>query len=305
MTWEYQHLKRQLGLPGDPLLDLFERFCERAHAALDTMEWSWKFSGPQVLADRVFWLGAGGHREATSRHLLWLADALGLRADGHPGGFEAWAELVRHGTERALVAYAGPNPATGRAPVIKIYLTLDPGRVADRPALARPPGGLADVLTGGPIDGLTDSLTGGLVVPASTGVLRCQTFELGGGEASRIYLLVSESDHDDPATAALMTALVGPRGAALARLHPRAGVAFKADGTDMLGLALRATGADGPHAAQVLSPVLVPLLAAAHRHDALYERLDRVTWVTVPLDEQSLRLPRELREMNVYVRLHR
>jgi len=287
VTWEYQHLKRQLGLPGDPLLDLFERFCERAHAALDTMEWSWKFSGPQVLADRVFWLGAGGHREVTSRHLLWLADALGLRAEGHPGGFEAWKELVRHGTERALVAYAGPNPATGRAPVIKIYLTLDPRWVIDRPALARLPGGLVD----------------GLAVPASTGVLRCQTFEFGGGEASRIYLLVSESCNDDPATAALMTALAGPRGAALARLQPRAGVAFKADGTDMLGLALRATGADGPHPAQVLSPVRVPLLAAATRHDALYERLDRVTWVTVPLDEESLRLPRELREMNVYVRL--
>ncbi|HEY0135152.1 MAG TPA: hypothetical protein VGB85_13785 [Nannocystis sp.] len=287
MTWEYHLLKRQLGLVDDPLLHLFERFCERAYAAMDTMEWSWKFSGSQVLANRVFWLGAGGHREATGRHLLWLTDALGLRAEGHPGGLAAWRELVGHGIERALVAYAGPNLATGRGPVVKFYLTLDPRRVAEQPELARPPGALVDDLS----------------IPAATGVLRCHTVELGGAEASRMYYLFTGADHDDPATAALITRLAGPRGAELARLHPRSGVAFKADGTDMLGLALRATGAEGPHPAQILSPVLVPLLAAAGRSEALYERLDRVTWVTVPLDEDSLRLPRVLREMNVYVRL--
>ena len=67
MIDEYEELKRTLQLPEDVVLSRFEAFCDSAATALGAMEWSWKFIGWTELANRVFWLGAPGHRALTGR----------------------------------------------------------------------------------------------------------------------------------------------------------------------------------------------------------------------------------------------
>jgi len=251
------------------------------------MEWSWKFQGGQALANRVFWLGAGGCREETARHLDWLVAELGL-APAALAGSEGWRELLHARMERALVSYAGPNPRTARAAAIKIYLTLEDCGEALYRGLIRPlyPDLPADCPPGG-------------VRP-----LVCYAAYETGKVASRAYFLYHAAEFANPAVADYFTALAGRRAVEVARMHPSAGFAFKGDTTNMLGLSLRPTGiACGDHDAWWSSPALDPLLYAAGSHPALRERLHSVSWVTVPLTEEALRFPFVMPEMNVYVRL--
>src|SRR5262249_50721559 len=106
-------------------LTLFEIFCERAYDAMGAMEWSWKFERRRCVANRVLWLGAPGRREATSRNLRWLAGGLSLVPTDVPGGLDGWLDLLNHHTDRAIVAYAGPDTERDRPGAIKLYLTLD------------------------------------------------------------------------------------------------------------------------------------------------------------------------------------
>ncbi len=62
MLADYRRLKEATGLASDPMLRLFERYCDRAAGAMDTMEWSWKFAGWEAVGNRVFWLGSGHRR---------------------------------------------------------------------------------------------------------------------------------------------------------------------------------------------------------------------------------------------------
>src|SRR3954464_12624162 len=121
---EYRRLKSEVGLIDDPVLGLLERYCARARGALDSMEWSWKFEREQALANRVFWLGAGGCRDESADHLNWLIGELGVTSASLAGARE-WDEILQVHLERLLVSYAGASPRTGRAAAIKIYLTLD------------------------------------------------------------------------------------------------------------------------------------------------------------------------------------
>ena len=283
----YRQLKSELGLPDDPVLGLFERYCARARGALDSMEWSWKLQGEQALANRVFWLGAGGRRMETGGHLDWLIGELGI-APASLAGASEWDEILRLHMERALVSYAGPNPATGRPAAIKIYLTLEGCDDAAYRRLIRPL-----------YRDLPEECPPGNMRP-----LICYAAYDDGGVASRAYFLYRAEEFANPAVAEYFTRLAGPRAVELARMHPSAGFAFKGDTTNMLGLSLRPTGIDcADHPAWWSSPVLNPLLYAAGRNPALSKRLHHVSWVTAPLTGEALRFPFSMPEMNVYVRL--
>lgn len=286
MSWEYRFLKHQLEIPCDALLTLFESFCERAHDSMDSMEWSWKFHGGRALANRVFWLGAPSHRASTSEHVRWLAGELALNPADLPGGLQAWFSLVEHHTERALVSYAGPSPEGDRSAAIKIYLTLDRIAVSSRLLQAVIPKLACDL----PLEAAT--------------VLLCYAAYECGDAASRIYLIYGQESFQEVALCEWMRSVAGDRALELARSHVRAGLAFKNDTTNMLGLGFRPSGVEmADHPCWWNSAALVPLFCAAGSRPLLRARLRRVTWITLPLSREALALPLTMPEMNVYVRL--
>jgi hypothetical protein len=251
------------------------------------MEWSWKLQGEEILANRVFWLGAGGCRAETAHGLDWLIAELGLKPSRLAGEAQ-WREILESHMDRALVSYAGPNPRTQRPAAIKIYLTLE---------------GCDDAL----YSGLIRPLYADLPEQAPPGEVRpliCYSAYDDGDVASRAYFLYNAEDFENPAVAEYFTRLAGRRAVEVARAHPSAGFAFKGDTTNMLGLSLRPTGLDSSgHPSLWSSPALGPLLHAGGRDPLLREWLHRVSWVTVPLTDESLRFPYLMPEMNVYVRL--
>ncbi len=287
MSWEYRFLKRELAIPADPLLGMFEDFCERAYDAMASMEWSWKLQGEDSLANRVFWLGSPDRREQTSDHLQWLARELAFEPVDLPGGLAAWHDLLDNHTDRALVSYAGPNPVSGRPAAIKMYLTLD----------------LDDAATASLLRAVMPKLTSDPPLEKATVLLCYAAYEVGGSR-SRIYLIYPQEAFEDAAVAGWLAALVGPHALQLARTHPRAGIALKSDTTDMLGLGLRPSEAAlTDHPSWSNSPALNPLFYAAGCQPLLRDRLHRVSWITVPLDAEALSFPMIMPEMNVYVRL--
>lgn len=280
---EYHELKSATALAPDPLLALFERYCARADEAFDAMEWSWKFTPGATLANRVFWLGQGRRAGVTQRSLHWLAAELGCTDALERRG---WTTALDAHTARALVAYAGPA-GSPRGAVIKIYLALKRCtpevyarcvRPASRRLPASPP-------------------------PDCGVVLLSHTIDAAGGIAPRAYVLFNGADVRRPDVTAYLKATAGPRVAAIAGDYPRAGIGVKRDATDMVGLGLRPTGSRGTTMASLMTPVMVPLVHAAARTPLLAARLNRVTWVTLPLNRHGLALPRVPREMNVYVHL--
>ncbi|QRN96532.1 hypothetical protein JRI60_47310 [Archangium violaceum] len=289
MSWEYHALKRRLGLGTEPLLGLFEEFCLDAFAAMRDMEWSCKVCPDVVLTDRFFWLGAPTDSALYAPGLRLLLDALRFEPTGLPGGRARFEALVAEETERLLVAYAGPDPRSGRAAQLKVYLTLKDCSAARYHELLRP------VLPALPAEPPPEEAT----------LLFCYALEAGGSARPRLYVQFREEAYQKPRIARYMEERVGTRGLALARGHRASGVALKEGATEMLGLGLRPTGAEGPHPCQVISPVALPLLEAARRVPLLAERLDRVSWVTLANDEDSLRCQTHQREMNVYVKLLR
>lgn len=283
MLADYRRLKAATELAGDPVLSLFERYCARASDAMDTMEWSWKFSGWDTSDNRVFWLGSSRHPDVTRRALAWLAAELGLPRDEAD---RDWLALVDTRMDRALVAYSGPNPFSGRPAIIKIYLTLDRCTPSIYQRLVRP---AAPQFPGG--------------APSAGAFLLCRTVEAGKPCSARVYALFHQHDLRRPTVARFLRRTIGVRGLAAAVDYPRVGVGVKADGTNMLGIGLQPTGRRRLDLAHVMTPVMVPLVNAAVRTPLLSERLADVTWVTVPLDQRSLSFPSTLREMNVYVQL--
>jgi hypothetical protein len=249
------------------------------------MEWSWKFEEEHALANRVFWLGAGGQRQETRCHLDWLISQMDLSPAAITGG--AWDEILDVHMERALVSYAGANPRTNRASAIKIYLTLEH---CDESLYQR----------------LIRSLYHDLPAHCPPGDVRpliCYAAYAGGSVASRAYFLYHAEAFDDPAVAEYFTRLAGPQAVEVARIHPSAGFAFKGDTTNMLGLSLRPTGIDGEdHPSRWSSPALAPLLYGAGKNPVLGKYIHQVSWITVPLTENALRFPYVMPEMNVYVR---
>ena len=273
MLTEYRTLKRLHRLPADPLLTLFERYCDRAAPAFGAMEWSWKIMPDAVLANRIYWLGASDERAVTAKAITWLLSVLGT-APSAVGDFD-----------RVLVAYAGPNPVTARGAVIKIYWTLNR---ADRPAYDRLVRPEWPALPNAPIDHGT--------------ILHSRTIELDGSSKERVYFMFDRDDYRRRSIASFFRTVAGAEALKVARMYPRSGLCLKRDGTDMLGIGLRPTGRRRMDPEFLMTPVMIPLVHAAVRLPHLEERLNRVTWVTVPLDEVSL--PRCPREMNVYVHLH-
>lgn len=284
MLADYRRLKAATGLVATPELNLFERYCRRAASAMDAMEWSWKFSGWTSSANRVFWLGASRHRDVTRRSLRWLAAELGLT---HDDADREWLALTDTHMDRALVAYSGPNPFTGRAAVIKIYLTLNRCTPSIYRRLVKPAAPHLPAET-----------------PGAGAILLCRTMDADRTASSaRVYALFNQQDLKRPRVARFLTHTIGARGLAAASMYPRSGIGLKADGTDMLGIGLRPTGRRQLDQAHLFTPVMVPLVNAAVRTPALAERLHDVTWVTIPLDRTSLGFPRKMREMNVYAQL--
>jgi hypothetical protein len=288
MSSEYRHLKQALKLPPDRMLMLFESFCERSHALMDSMEWSWKFRGKQAQSNRCFWLGKGGYAEATSRQIRSLAGKLGLLPEDLPGGLKTWHYLLDQHTDRALVGYSGPG-LDGRPPAcLKIYLTLGwsarrfysqivPHRHPDVPAEVPP--------------------------PRTRLVLVYSAYE-SGEVSSRTYFFWLNGTLSTVGVARYLRSLIGDRAFSVARMHPSVGIGFKNDTTNMLGLSFRPTGLALPdHSSWWQSPALDPLLYAAGSTPLLRERLAQVTWMTVPPGVVGPEFPYVLPEMNVYVRL--
>jgi hypothetical protein len=284
MLADYRRLKAATGLVATPELSLFERYCRRAAPAMDAMEWSWKFSGWTSVANRVFWLGSSRHRDVTRRALRWLATEMDLARDEAD---RDWLALTDTHMDRALVAYSGPNPFTGRAAVIKIYLTLNRCTPSLYRRIVRP---AAPHLPPEP--------------PGAGAILLCRTMDADRDTSSaRVYALFNQRDLRRPRVASFLTRTIGARGLAAASMYPRSGIGLKADGTDMLGIGLRPTGRRQLNPAHLLTPVMVPLVNAAVRTPVLSERINDVTWVTIPIDRTSLGFPRKMREMNVYAQL--
>jgi hypothetical protein len=134
-------------------------------------------------------------------------------------------------------------------------------------------------------------------------VLLCHTVDAEGSSASRVYVLFNREDYDEPSVSRFLATAAGTRALDVARMYPRAGIGLKRDGTDMLGIGLRPTGRRRIDPACLMTPVMIPLVNAGVRIPELAERLHRVSWVTIPLDDDSLECPRVMREMNVYVTL--
>src|SRR6266540_4105366 len=107
MRPEYRFLKHEYGISGDPMLNLFERFCDQSQGIMDAMEWSWKFLGTKVRTNRALWLGKPDQREETGRRLRRLAAELSFAPKDLPGGLRSWYRLLENHTDRALVGYAG------------------------------------------------------------------------------------------------------------------------------------------------------------------------------------------------------
>lgn len=288
MSWEYRLLKRQLGIPQEPMLDLFERFCERAYDAMAAMEWSWKFAGQAIQSNRAFWLGAGGRRAETGRHFRWLAHELGFLAPDLPDGLSTWHRLLDTNTDRVLLGYSGDNPAGNQPACLKLYLTLESCPEDIYSELIRPLH--AKLLPGTP--------------PESARVILAHSINAQGISFSRAYLFCFQEACEDPIVRDYMSHLLGERALDVAMHHPSFGVALKNDTVDMIGFSFRPTGLDlQDHPSWRHSPVLTPLLHAAGRVPALRERLHRVSWVTVPLGIATSAFPFVLPEMNVYVKL--
>ena len=283
MIADYRHLKAATALPPDPLLRVFERYCARAAAAMDAMEWSWKFSGWEGIGNRVFWLGSSRRFDVTRRAVHWLASELGLPRDDDD---REWLDLLEHDTDRCLVSYAGPNRFTGRASVIKVYLTLSRCTASMYRRLVRP---------------AAPQLPEQACTAATT--LLCRTIEASGPCSARVYLLFHDHQARTAAVARVLRRLLGTHGAAAVAGYPRIGVGIKADGTHMVGIGLRPTGRRALDPSFATSPVMMPLVNAAVRMPLLAERLNDVTWVTLPIDARSLQFPRRVSEMNVYVQL--
>src|SRR5437588_4190814 len=206
---DYHQLKLELGLPGDPVLGLFERYCARAQDAFDSMEWSWKFHDGTALANRVFWLGAGGCRSRTLAHLDWLLAELGLTPAGL-GADAGWQELLQNHLERALVSYAGGNPGHRRPAAIKIYLTLD---------------GCSESVYSRSIRPLYPDLPA-QPPPGDVTPLICYAAYHDGEVASRAYFLYHAGEFDKPSVAEYFGRLASPRAVEVARAHPSTGFAF-------------------------------------------------------------------------------
>jgi hypothetical protein len=287
MSWEYWFLKNEHGLTTDPLLHLFETFCQRAYGVMDAMEWSWKFQGRRCLANRMFWLGSPGLKDLTSKHLKWLARELSFEPLDLQSGPLAWQQLLDIHTERAAVAYAGSDPNQGRGPVIKLYLTLDHFSAIDLEMLRSVIPKLPDNTP------LRDAT-----------VILCYVVCENGNSSSRIYVMYNGRSFESTPVCDWLNGLAGERAVSLAKSHIRTGVAFKNDRTDMLGLAFRPTGSNlDDHPSWWDSPVLDPLFYAAGSQPLLRARLRRVSWVTVPLSRAALEFPLEMDELNVYVKL--
>jgi hypothetical protein len=246
------------------------------------MEWSWKFRGWTAVGNRVFWLGGSRRRMITRESLVWLLQHLGQNA----GPADDWCALLDRRLDRALVAYSGPDPFTGRSAAIKVYLTLDRCTPSLYRRHVRP---LAAGLPERP--------------PRAGTVLLCRTIDARGMSGARAYALFNDTDLRRRTVWRFLEATIGRRGLAAAVGYPRVGVGLKTDGTDMLGIGLRPTERRRLTVAQLWRPVMLPLVNAAVRTPLLAERLNEVTWVTVPLDARSLSFPRQLDEMNVYVQL--
>jgi len=285
MPREYEQLKRTSDVLDDPLLTVFERYCEEAATATDALEWSWKLVGWQALSNRVYWLGAGGRTEVTARALEWLASELAFGGGDLDGGLAAWRAIVRGGLDRALVAYAGANPLTNQPAAIKMYLVLDGCDPATYRRFVRP---------------VSPSLPEQPPPPAAV-VLLCHRVAADGRTAARVYVLFNREDYERPDIAAYVSSAAGSRALEVARQYPRSGFALKRDTTDMLGIGLRPTGRRTLDPECLCTPVMIPLANAAARVPELHARLHRVSWVTIPLDDESLAFPRRLREMNIYV----
>ncbi len=282
-------LKSEMVPASDPMLRLFESFCERAQEAQHAMEWSWKFVGSTIQSNRAFWLGAGERRRATSTHIKWLAGELGFEAKGLPGGLAAWHNILDERTQRVLVGYSGAGAASGRRACIKIYLTLDELDNGAYQEFVRP---------------LYEHLPPDTPVEKGRYLMAHSIYEDGGAFA-RVYLICMQEELQNAKTADFLRKAIGERGLEVARQHPSAGIALKCDTTDMLGLSLRPTGISvADHPSWWNSPVLTPLLYGAGHLPALRERLHRVSWVTVPITAEALAFPFVMPEMNVYVRLN-
>jgi len=288
MSWEYRFLKRELALPADPTLDLFERFSERAYGLMDAMEWSWSFKSGRCRHNRVFWLGAPGHAGATACHLKWLGRELRFEPAGLDGGLPTWHELLDCHTERAAVAYAGADPPENRPAALKLYLTLRPQSAS----VAQP---------------LLFSLMPRLpheTPLASATIVLCYAVYATGEARSRVYLMYNQQDFDAPEVSRWLAAAAGERALALSRSHVRSGISFKNDTTDMLGLGFRPSDTSlRDHPCWWNSPALDPIFEAAGSRPLLRQRLDRLSWVTVALSPEALALPMSIPEMNVYVKL--
>jgi hypothetical protein len=288
MCWEYSYLKRELGLPADPALDLFERFCERAYGVMDAMEWSWSFRAGTCRHNRVYWLGAPGRAALTSLHMKWLAGAWGLEPADLEGGMAAWLELLDRYTERAAVAYAGADAEQGRAAALKLYLTVQPE---------------ANPVVGPRLWALMPRLPRDTPLEGTTMVL-CYAVYADRAARARVYLMNDQQDFYQPRVAQWLARAAGERALALAQAHVRAGISFKKDTTDTLGLAFRPSSCPlAEHPCWWNSPALDPVFQEAGNRPLLRERLRRLSWITVPITGEALAFPLSMPEMSVYVKL--
>ncbi len=281
---EYHELRHRIAPVADEALRHFEAFCQAARSAAGEMEWSWKLTPEHVVANRAFWLGRGGRRAQTAAAVEQLLTALHSRVDSR-GGLPRTLELLRRHTQRALVAWSGPDPLHGRGPVLKLYLTLDP----------LPPERLAPVLA----DWVPASP---LVPPPQTaGVLLALTLFLDGRTAPRVYVMLDRAELASPATRAWLAPHISPATLPILRRYRRFGIGWKSDTTDMVGLAPAATGAT--ERVPLFHYEEFGMLArAAERAPELLPRLDRLSWYTLPIEEAAPP-PLEPSELNLYVRL--
>ncbi|HYO59947.1 hypothetical protein [Archangium sp.] len=288
MGWEYRHLKQRLEIQDTPPLELFEAFCEAAFADMEDMEWSCKLVRGRLQTDRFYWLGRPAPSPTLAKHVRRLLGAMGFEPTGLPGGMKTWNALLERDSLRTLVGYAGPEPATGRPALLKVHLTLYPHSTAElHSRLLRP---LMPELPDRPPPGRPTLLLGYLVSSREI--------------EPRLYMLYGQSAYRRPAVRRYLEPLVGQRGLELMGSHPRAGLCLKRDGGCMLELAFRPSGRRHVwHPSHALSPLWVPLAKLAHQHPVVGERLERLTWVTVPTRAKDWRFPASPAEMNLYLRL--
>ena len=85
MSWEYRSLKRRLAMPEEPLLNLFEGYCEAGLDTIEDMEWSCKVVGRTVYANRFAWLGRADRTRETAHNVKRLLGELDFKPSGLPG----------------------------------------------------------------------------------------------------------------------------------------------------------------------------------------------------------------------------